>query len=70
MPYVEFALENFGTDRCFCGSDWPVSMLANNYTTTWQQLLSILNALKVSIADLEKITTTNAMQFYQLQKQV
>src|SRR5687768_7860272 len=23
-PYVEFALQHFGSDRCFCGGDWPV----------------------------------------------
>jgi L-fuconolactonase len=26
-PYIAFALEQFGSDRCFCGGDWPVSLL-------------------------------------------
>src|SRR5687768_10782951 len=29
-PYVEFALTHFGEDRCMCGGDWPVSLLAGS----------------------------------------
>jgi L-fuconolactonase len=44
-PYIEFALEHFGTDRCFCGGDWPVSLLADSYTNTWQTYKEILTEL-------------------------
>ena len=33
---IEYALEQFGTDRCFCGGDWPVSLLAGGYVKTIQ----------------------------------
>jgi len=64
-PYVEFALQHFGADRCFCGGDWPVSMLANNYTETWQMYKNILNGL-LPQKELEKVFYANARQFYHL----
>ena len=33
-PYIEFALRHFGVDRCVCGGDWPVALLASNYEKT------------------------------------
>ncbi|HUS00389.1 MAG TPA: amidohydrolase family protein, partial [Chitinophagaceae bacterium] len=34
-PYIEFVLDIFGEDRCMCGGDWPVSLLAGSYKKTW-----------------------------------
>lgn len=34
-PYVNFALEVFGPERCMCGGDWPVSILAGGYVKAW-----------------------------------
>jgi L-fuconolactonase len=34
-PCIGFALRHFGEDRCFCGGDWPVSLLAGSYERTW-----------------------------------
>ncbi len=65
-PYVEFALKHFGTDRCFCGGDWPVSLLANSYTRTWQTYKEILQEL-LSGKEQEKVFYTNAKNFYNLQ---
>ncbi len=64
-PYVEFAIEQFGIERCFCGGDWPVSMLANNYTNTWKIYKDIVEQL-VKEDEQEKIFYTNAQRFYNL----
>jgi L-fuconolactonase len=64
-PYVSFVLENFGTDRCLCGGDWPVSLLAGSYTTTWTTYQSVINTL-LNETDSEKIFYNNAHQFYNL----
>ncbi|NCI48167.1 amidohydrolase family protein [Sediminibacterium soli] len=64
-PAVAFALEHFGTDRCFCGSDWPVSMLAGSYSHTWETLSAILSDL-LSEAEQQQVLFTNADNFYQL----
>jgi L-fuconolactonase len=64
-PYVSFVLENFGTDRCFCGGDWPVSLLAGSYTKTWTIYQSVINEL-LNEQESEKIFYNNAHQFYNL----
>lgn len=64
-PYVEFALENFGTNRCLCGGDWPVALLAGNYTKTWTEYKNVLGSL-LDEAELEKVYALNATQFYKL----
>jgi L-fuconolactonase len=65
LPYVEFALRHFGTDRCFCGGDWPVSLLAGSYTRTWNMYKEVLNQL-TNESEQEKIYYQNAVQFYAL----
>ena len=62
-PYVEFALEHFGTDRCFCGGDWPVSLLAGSYTKTWTNYKEVLSAL-LDETGLDKVFYSNAARFY------
>jgi Predicted metal-dependent hydrolase of the TIM-barrel fold len=64
-PYVEFALQYFGTERCFCGGDWPVSMLANNYIQTWQITKDILNDL-LNDEEKDNVLFSNANKFYKL----
>ena len=64
-PAIEFALEYFGTDRCFCGGDWPVSLLAGSYTRTWKAYQEIINSL-ITTEESEKVYYTNAQQFYKL----
>jgi L-fuconolactonase len=63
--YVEFALQHFSIDRCFCGGDWPVSMLANTYSNTWKIIKNIINEL-ANDEDREKIFFSNANSFYNL----
>jgi L-fuconolactonase len=62
-PYMEFALEHFGTDRCFCGGDWPVSLLAGSYTKTWTNYKEVLSAL-LDETTLDKVVYSNAARFY------
>lgn len=64
-PYVEFALHYFGTDRCFCGGDWPVSMLANDYVTTWQATKDMLDCF-LNVEEKEMVLFSNANKFYNL----
>jgi L-fuconolactonase len=65
QPYTEFVLKHFGIDRCFCGSDWPVSLLANTYTGTWQIYKNVLKEM-LAEGEQEKVFCTNAVKFYDL----
>jgi L-fuconolactonase len=64
-PYVAFALEQFGTNRCFCGGDWPVSALANTYSKTWQITKGIIEDL-LNKEDQQKVYFENSNSFYNL----
>jgi L-fuconolactonase len=64
-PYIEFALQHFGSDRCFCGGDWPVSLLATDYTTIWKIYSEIVSAITTA-EEQEKIFYKNAERFYSL----
>ena len=35
-PLVDYAIEQFGTDRLMFGSDWPVAVLAGDYAKVWE----------------------------------
>ena len=65
QPYVEFVLEQFGTDRCFCGGDWPVSLLAGSYTQTWANYKQLFNNVLDDAAQ-QKVYSQNAAAFYKL----
>jgi L-fuconolactonase len=64
-PYVLYALGLFGTDHCFCGGDWPVSLLAGSYAKTWGIYRQIASE-ELNEADQAKILYTNARDFYDL----
>jgi L-fuconolactonase len=64
-PYVAFTLQHFGADRCFCGGDWPVSLLADSYVNTWQTYKDILQSL-LPEKEQEKVFYSNAQKFYDL----
>ena len=64
-PYIEFVLQKFGSDRCFCGGDWPVSLLAGDYSFTMDIYLSVLQGL-LDKGDLDKVLSRNAEAFYKL----
>jgi L-fuconolactonase len=64
-PYVEFAFEHFGVDRCFCGGDWPVSLLAGSYSGTWKIYREVIGSL-LNEEQQHKVYCENAVAFYQL----
>lgn len=65
LPYVSFTVEHFGTERCFCGGDWPVSLLAMGYADTWA-LNRWLVEEAVGPDAVQAVLAANAKQFYQL----
>ena len=65
QPYVEFVFENFGIDRCFCGGDWPVSLLAGSYIKTWEIYRDVIGRLLPEDQQ-KKVYSENAAEFYQL----
>lgn len=64
-PYIEFVLEQFGPQRCMCGGDWPVSLLAGAYTRTWKTYHEVLNEL-LPKEDQEQVYWKTATEFYDL----
>lgn len=63
QPYVEHVITLFGEDRCFCGGDWPVALLADNYAETWNIYREVLGKILNETAQ-EKVFETNAIKFY------
>lgn len=64
-PYMLYALELFGTDRCFCGGDWPVSLLVGPFEKTWLMYQQILGEA-LPVAAQKKVLYENAISFYNL----
>jgi len=65
VPYVAFVLEQFGVDRCFCGGDWPVSLLAGSYPQIWGAYRAILGQL-LNEQEQAQVLYHNVVRFYQL----
>jgi len=64
-PYIGFVLQKFGTDRCFCGGDWPVSLLAGEYSYTMDIYKLVLQGL-LDKDNMDKVLDRNAEAFYKL----
>ncbi len=64
-PYLEFVLNHFGAGRCFCGGDWPVSLLSGDYAYSVGMYEAALTAL-LDKDSLQKVLTDNARTFYKL----
>jgi len=64
-PYVGFVAQHFGEDRCFCGGDWPVSLLAGGYEQTWVAYREIIGRL-LGVHAQEKWLYQNAVRYYKL----
>lgn len=64
-PYTGYVLDHFGADRCFCGGDWPVSLLAGSYSRTWEAYRKVIDEL-AGEDDRKKIYYQNAGRFYSL----
>ena len=64
-PYVETALEYFGSKRMMFGSDWPVCLLA----ATYERVLDAFQNLLAHLNEDERrgIFSDNAVEFYRLE---
>jgi L-fuconolactonase len=63
-PYIEVAIHYFSPNRLLYGSDWPVCLLATNYT---EQLSVVANLISSLSADEQnRIMGENARSFYHL----
>ncbi|HTI09907.1 MAG TPA: amidohydrolase family protein [Puia sp.] len=64
-PYIGWALDHFGEGRCFCGGDWPVSLLAGSYGQIWEAYRDIIGRL-LGEGGRVKVLYKNAQHFYKL----
>ncbi|MFM1878235.1 MAG: hypothetical protein RLZZ241_1101 [Bacteroidota bacterium] len=64
QPYLETALEAFGSNRLVFGSDWPVCRLAARYNQVVELVLETIGSL--SPDEQHQILWENAIQFYNL----
>jgi len=66
IPYIETVSEAFGTKRILFGSDWPVCLVAAQYT----QVLDIVSSsfTSFSAAEQAQFFGKNAVDFYGLSK--
>jgi L-fuconolactonase len=65
-PYIEYVLASFGTERCFCGSDWPMSLQAASYADTIEIYRKVMEFF-LTPADQQKVFRTNPEQCYRIQ---
>ncbi|QDT65483.1 amidohydrolase family protein [Calycomorphotria hydatis] len=63
-PYVGYALDFFGPERCMFGSDWPVCLLAGSYVDVKGALEELTGDL--SVTEKEAIFGKTAANFYRL----
>ncbi len=61
-PSVDHALAVFGARRLMVGSDWPISTIAGDYSSMWQQALACLAGLGET--DREHILWRTAARVY------
>lgn len=64
FPYVQQALEHFGSERCMFGTDWPVCELAGTYAQVYNALKEALGPLGAS--EQSAIFGQTATSFYNL----
>lgn len=63
-PYIDVAVNSFGTNRIMFGSDWPVCLLAASYKEVVDIVSDYFSTL--STGEQEKIFGGNAINFYNL----
>jgi L-fucono-1,5-lactonase len=63
-PLIDFALEKFGAERLMFGSDWPVAVLAGDYTKVWEETNKAIADL--SQAEQDAILGGTGNEFYSL----
>ena len=63
-PYMQLVLEAFGANRILFGSDWPVCLVAGNYTKTKELVTNFIS--QSSSEEQTAIMGGNAVKFYNL----
>lgn len=63
-PYMILALDAFGSERLMFGSDWPVSLVAGNYSQVKTLVTDFITSLSAS--EQKMIMAENAIEFYNL----
>lgn len=63
-PYMELVLEAFGPERIMFGSDWPVCLVAGNYSKVKNLVTDFISTL--SSTEQAHIMGINAINFYNL----
>ncbi|PKQ43849.1 amidohydrolase family protein [Confluentibacter flavum] len=63
-PYMELVLEAFGAERLMFGSDWPVCLVAGNYSKVKNLVTDFIS--KLSSSEQVQIMGINAINFYNL----
>jgi L-fucono-1,5-lactonase len=63
-PAIEAAVAAFGPERLVCGSDWPVSLLADDYERVWRGTATAIEHAAGPAA--EQILATTATTLYRL----
>ncbi|MEN3323111.1 amidohydrolase family protein [Mariniflexile soesokkakense] len=63
-PYMNLVLGAFGTDRLMYGSDWPVCLVAGNYSKVKELTTNFIS--KLSTHEQQNIMGVNAVKFYNL----
>jgi L-fuconolactonase len=68
IPYVQGAVNAFGSERLMFGSDWPVCLQAATYQQVCDLLVKVLNKLPEKLENMqcEAIFGGNAAKFYKL----
>lgn len=64
IPFLEYAIEQFGADRIMFGGDWPVIRLAGTWPV-WVDLVLAASG-RLSPDDQEKFFCTNAERIYRM----
>lgn len=63
-PYLDLVFNAFGTERIMFGSDWPVCLVAENYSEVKTIITNFIGGL--SKTEQEAVMGKNAIQFYNL----
>lgn len=63
-PYIDYAVQIFGSSRLMFGSDWPVAILAGDYAKVWNETNKAL--AEYTQTDKDAILGGTAVEFYKL----
>jgi len=67
LPYLEFALNTFGYDRCMYESNWFVSAaMGDAYSKTYEYVCKALHNLEATSEEQEQVFCGTAVRVYQL----